>query len=76
MIDPHHQPHVTEIDRLQRQSNALRRSLNGLRTGSRNVLQLAAQLDDDLAALRDRIATTTQPEEAQQHAERQTVTHH
>lgn len=63
--------HVDELDRLQRQSNALRRSLNGLRTGTRNVLQLAAQLDDDLAALRDRIVTT-QPEEAQ-HAERENV---
>jgi uncharacterized protein YjiS (DUF1127 family) len=72
MIDPH-QHHVEEIQRLQRQSNALRRSLNGLRNGTRNVLQLAAQLDDDLADLRDRVATTTQPEEAQ-HAERETVT--
>lgn len=73
MIDPRHE-HVEEIRRLQRQSNALRRSLNGLRNGTRNVLQLAAQLDDDLADLRDRVATT-QPEEAQHVDEREAVHH-
>jgi predicted nucleic acid-binding Zn-ribbon protein len=71
MIDPRHE-HIAELDRLQRQSNALRRSLNGLKTGTRNVQRLAAQLDDDLAQLRDRIATT-QPEEAQHDHEREPV---
>lgn len=67
MIDPR-QAHVHEIDRLQGESNALRRSLKALSTGARNVQQLAAQLDDDLAALRDRVANTAQPEEAKHDA--------
>lgn len=74
MIDPH-SAHVEELARLRQRSNALRRSLSGLRTGTRNVLQLAAQLDDDLAELTHRIANT-QPEEAQQHADATEIIRH
>lgn len=62
MLDRRQQ--LAELDRLQRQSSALRRSLNGLRNGTRHVLQAAAQLDDDITALRSQI-NTPQPEEAQ-----------
>lgn len=73
IVDPQRQL-IAEVDRMQRQANALRRSLGGIRTGARNALQLAAQHDDDLAALKARLIAT-QPEEAQHAREREAVHH-
>jgi len=63
MFDPRIE-HTAELARLHEKATVLRRSLSGLQTGARHALQLAAQLDDDVAALHARIANA-QPEEAQ-----------
>ena len=73
-------PPLAELDQLQRKAHAARRALNAVQSETRAALQLVAQLDDELAALRspaqpDRAQRPpAQPEEAQ-HGDHRQRTH-
>lgn len=58
-------PLIVELDQLQRKAHAARRALKTVQSEARAALQLTAQLDDEIAALRNK--HRPQPEEAQTH---------
>lgn len=53
---------IAELDELQRKAKAARRALNSVQSQTRAALQLVAQVDDEISALR----THAQPDRAQQ----------
>jgi hypothetical protein len=55
-------PSIAELDQLQRKTHAARRALNSVQSETRAALQLVAQVDDEISALR----TAAQPDRAQQ----------
>jgi hypothetical protein len=74
---------IAELDGLQRKAHAARRALKAAESENRAALQLVAQLDDELGALR-RQHEPAQPERAQrppaqpeevQHAEARQAVH-
>jgi hypothetical protein len=56
---------TVELDQLQRKAHAARRALKTVQSEGRAALQLVAQLDDEITALRTQLHP--QPEEAQTH---------
>lgn len=73
-------PAIAEIDQLQRKAHAARRALSAAQSETRAALQLIAQVDDELAALRRHAQPEraqrppAQPEEAQ-HGDHRQRTH-